>query len=105
MRFIIQDGMPYLISGGRAFPVEITENKDVIVDRESGFETKKIGCLMLDEVIAKIGYTKKQTEPQEEPEEQTEDSGEDPEDNLELKPLSEEEPPVEKKPRRKADKE
>lgn len=62
MRFIIQDGMPYLISGGRAFPVEITDKKEVIIDRENGFETDKIGCLMLDEVIAKIGYTKKQEE-------------------------------------------
>lgn len=62
MRFIIQDGMPYLISGGRAFPVEITDKKEVIIDRENGFETDKIGCLMLDEVIAKIGYTKKQKE-------------------------------------------
>lgn len=62
MRFIIQDGMPYLISGGRAFPVEITDKKEVIVDRENGFETDKIGCLMLDEVIAKIGHTQKQEE-------------------------------------------
>jgi len=36
MRFIIQDGMPYLISGGRAFPVEITEKKEVIIDKENG---------------------------------------------------------------------
>ena len=60
MRFIIQDGMPYLASGGRAFPVEITEKKEVIVDRDNGFETDKIGCLMLNEVISKIGYSKKQ---------------------------------------------
>lgn len=66
MRFIIQDGMPYLISGGRAFPVDITDKKEVIIDRENGFETDKIGCLMLDEVIAKIGYTKKQEPAQEE---------------------------------------
>lgn len=62
MRFIIQDGAPYLISGCRAFPVEITDKKEVIIDRENGFETDKNGCLMLDEVIAKIGYTKKQEE-------------------------------------------
>lgn len=66
MRFMIQDGMPYLISGGRAFPVEITEKKEVIIDKENGFETDKIGHLMLCEVIAKIGYAKKQEEPQEE---------------------------------------
>lgn len=63
MRFMIQDGMPYLVSGGRAFPVEITEKKDVIIDHENGFETNKTGCLMLNEVIVKIGYTKKQEEP------------------------------------------
>ena len=62
MRFIIQDGAPYLISGGRVFPVEITDKKEIIVDRENGFETDTKGCLMLDEVIAKIGYTKKQEE-------------------------------------------
>lgn len=66
MRFIIQDGMPYLISGGRAFPVEITEKKEVIIDKENGSMSDEFGYLTLDEVIAKIGYTKKQEEPQEE---------------------------------------
>lgn len=67
MRFIIQDGMPYLISGGRAFPVEITEKKEVIIDRESGVMSDETGHLTLDEVIAKNGFTKKQAEePQEE---------------------------------------
>lgn len=65
MRFIIQDGMPYLISGGRAFPVEITEKKEVIIDKENGSMSDETGYLTLDEVIAKIGYTKKE-EPQEE---------------------------------------
>lgn len=65
MRFIIQDGMPYLISGGRAFPVEITEKKEVIIDKENGSMSDEVGYLTLDEVIAKIGYTKKE-EPQEE---------------------------------------
>lgn len=65
MRFIIQDGAPYLISGGRAFPVEITEKKEVIIDKESGVMSDETGYLTLDEVIAKIGYTKKD-EPQEE---------------------------------------
>lgn len=65
MRFIIQDGMPYLISGGRAFPVEITE-KEVVIDKENGSMSDEVGYLTLDEVIAKIGYTKKQEEPQEE---------------------------------------
>lgn len=67
MRFAIQDGMPYLISGGRAFPVEITEKKEVIIDNDNSSMTDETGYLTLDEVIAKIGYTKKQTEePQEE---------------------------------------
>lgn len=66
MRFIIQDGMPYLISGGRAFPVEITEKKEVIIDKENGSISDEVGYLTLDEVIAKIGYTKRQEEPQEE---------------------------------------
>lgn len=66
MRFIIQDGMPYLISGGRAFPVEITEKKEVIIDKENGSMSDEVGYLTLDEVIAKIGYTKKQEEPREE---------------------------------------
>lgn len=67
MRFVIQDGMPYLISGGRAFPVEITEKKEVIIDNDNASMTDEVGYLTLDEVIAKIGYTKKQVEePQEE---------------------------------------
>lgn len=65
MRFIIQDGAPYLISGGRAFPVEITEKKEVVIDKENGSMSDETGYLTLDEVIAKIGYTKKD-EPQEE---------------------------------------
>lgn len=66
MRFMIQDNAPYLISGGRAYPVEITESKDVIIDHENGFDTDNPGCLMLNEVIAKIGYTNKQTDQQKE---------------------------------------
>lgn len=65
MRFVIQDGAPYLISGGRAFPVEITEKKDVIIDNDNASMTDETGHLTLDEVIAKIGYTKKDA-PQEE---------------------------------------
>lgn len=65
MMFTIQDGAPYLISGGRAFPVEITEKKYVIIDNDNASMTDETGYLTLDEVIAKIGYTKKD-EPQEE---------------------------------------
>lgn len=66
MRFAIQDGAPYLISGGRAFSVEITEDKAVKIDKDNGFISDKAGYLTLDEVIAKIGYTKKKEETQEE---------------------------------------
>lgn len=66
MRFVIQDGTPYLISGGRAFPVEITEDRTVNIDKESGSMTDEVGYLTLDEVIAKIGFTKKQEGTQEE---------------------------------------
>lgn len=59
MRFAIQDGAPYLISGGRAFPVEITEKKEVIIDNDNASMTDETGYLTLDEVIAKIGYTRK----------------------------------------------
>ena len=65
MRFIIQDGAPYLISGGWAFPVEIMEKNLVIIDKENGSMSDETGYLTIDEVIAKIGYTKKD-EPQEE---------------------------------------
>lgn len=73
MRFIIQDNAPYLVSGGRAFPVEITEKKDVIIDGENGVETDKIGHLTIDEVIAKIGYTKSREDPQKESEDRPEE--------------------------------
>lgn len=66
MWFSIQDGAPYLISGGRAFPVEITDKREVVIDNDNSSETRETGYLTLDEVIAKIGYTKKQEEPQEE---------------------------------------
>ncbi|MCM1232721.1 MAG: hypothetical protein NC489_21555, partial [Ruminococcus flavefaciens] len=49
-----------------AFPVEITEKKEVKIDKESGVMSDEKGYLTLDEVIAKIGYTKKADEPQEE---------------------------------------
>lgn len=62
MWFSIQDGAPYLISGGRAFPVEITEKREVIIDNDNSSETRETGYLTLDEVIAKIGYAKKQEE-------------------------------------------
>lgn len=68
MRFMIQDNAPYLISGGRAYPVELTEDKAVKIDKENAFETDKIGHLSINEVVAKIGYTKKRESHEEEPE-------------------------------------
>lgn len=62
MWFSIQDGAPYLISGGRAFPVEITEKREVIIDNDNSSKAIETGYLTLDEVIAKIRYTKKQEE-------------------------------------------
>ena len=56
--------LPYI--RGRAFPVEITEKKEVVIDKENGSMSDEVGYLTLDEVIAKIGYTKRQEEPQEE---------------------------------------
>lgn len=59
MRFMIQGGTPYLISGGKAYPVEITEERAVKVDYENGSIANEEGHLTLDEVIAKVGFAKK----------------------------------------------
>lgn len=60
MRFILQDNAPYLISGGRAYPVKITEDNTVHIDRDHGFETEKQGYMTLREVVAKVGYSKEE---------------------------------------------
>ena len=68
MRFILQENAPYLISGGRAYPVKITEDNTVHIDRDHGFETEKQGYMTLREVVAKVGYSNE--EQQEEVQEQ-----------------------------------
>lgn len=62
MRFILREKTPYLVSGGRAFPVEITEQKEVKIDTENGTISDEVGYLTLEEVIAKVGYYKKPAE-------------------------------------------
>lgn len=54
MVFDIENGMPYLIMGGRAYPVKI---KDGIVeyDPDSGTMTESKGRYSLTEVMAKCG--------------------------------------------------
>lgn len=54
MRFRINDGKPYLISGGRAYPVEI-RNGNVRVALEQGELTGDKGQYCIQEVIAKLG--------------------------------------------------
>ncbi|MCM1466168.1 MAG: hypothetical protein NC094_12185, partial [Bacteroidales bacterium] len=90
------------ISGGRAFPVEITEKKEVKIDKESGVMSDEVGYLTLQEVIAKIGYTKKD-EPQEENQEPINDDNAEDSESEEEKSESllsgDDEPPQEEKKR------
>lgn len=57
MRFILRGGVPFLVSGGREYPVEITE-KGVSVGKGKKCPMQE-GYLTLQEVIAKIGYYQK----------------------------------------------
>lgn len=66
MRFILRDGVPFLVSGGREYPVEITE-KSVSIGKGKKCILRE-GYLALQEVIAKIGYYRR-AEPEEEKEE------------------------------------
>ena len=54
MRFAIENGMPYLISNGRAYPVEI-KNGSVRYDKENATLTSLQGVYTLEEVCAKCG--------------------------------------------------
>ena len=54
MRFILRDGVPFLVSGGREYPVEITE-KGVSIGKWKKCRMME-GYLTLQEVIAKVGY-------------------------------------------------
>ena len=58
MRFAIQDGKPYLISGGKAYPVELTEKHGIKFSKSKGRNTDVTGYLSLEEVYAKFGKTK-----------------------------------------------
>lgn len=54
MRFLIEDGKPYLCSGGRVYPVEISDGK-VKIDLEEGVLSDQRGRYCLQEVISKLG--------------------------------------------------
>lgn len=54
MRFSIENGMPYLISNGRAYPVEI-KNGSVRYDKEDSTLANLKGVYTLEEVCAKCG--------------------------------------------------
>lgn len=54
MRFAIENGLPYLISNGRAYPVEI-KNRSVRYDIENATLANSQGIYTLDEVCAKCG--------------------------------------------------
>lgn len=50
--FAIIDGLPYLIHGGMAYPVDIKDNGDYVVGSQA-FETAEVGRYMIFEVMAK----------------------------------------------------
>lgn len=54
MRFSIENGMPYLISNGRAYPVEI-KNGSVRYDKENSAIANSQGVYTLEEICAKCG--------------------------------------------------
>lgn len=53
MRFAIEQDKPYLISGGKAYPVELTENHGVKISISGGDTTDLVGTLTLEEMYAK----------------------------------------------------
>ena len=53
MRFAIIKGLPYLISGGKKYPVAI-DGRTVKVGK-TGTKTKEIGRYSLAEILAKLG--------------------------------------------------
>lgn len=58
MLYIIRGDVPYLVSGGREYPVEITET-EIIMDRKNARPAETEGYLTLQEVIAKVGHYRK----------------------------------------------
>lgn len=54
MNFAIENGMPYLISNGKAYPVDIKDGV-VTYDTKTASMTNSEGGYSLDEVVAKCG--------------------------------------------------
>lgn len=54
MVFDIENGKPYLVTGGRAYPVKIKDG-NVEYDPASGVLTESKGRYSLEEVMAKCG--------------------------------------------------
>ena len=54
MRFVIENSKPYLCSGGRVYPVEISED-GVRIDKDEGVLSDQDGSYCLQEVISKLG--------------------------------------------------
>lgn len=54
MRFAIENGLPYLISNGRAYPVEI-KGGNVKYDEGASVLTELKGIYTLEEIHAKCG--------------------------------------------------
>lgn len=65
MRFAIQENKPYLISGGKAYPVELTEHHGVNISIEDGQDTELTGHLTYWEIAAKFGKPGAEIVPQE----------------------------------------
>lgn len=56
MKYTIIDGLPYLVSNGKLYPVKIEKNGEgytVTIDKENGTETTEKGRYSLNEIIAK----------------------------------------------------
>lgn len=54
MRFIIENGLPFLIGGGKAYPVNIHDGK-VDFDEDGATLTNATGNYTLDEIVRKLG--------------------------------------------------
>ena len=54
MLYAIMEGMPYLISNGKGYPVSIKKD-ELVIDEQGVFDTEEIGRYSQAEVIAKLG--------------------------------------------------
>ncbi len=54
MRFALENGLPYLISNGRAYPVEI-KGSNVRYNKDASIMTDLKGIYTLEEIHAKCG--------------------------------------------------